>query len=581
MFVMKYKKASENAYRTSPGIFLVRRAGDIDNYIYLRFNSGTLSAESANHWQFLFEPISDPLSESQSDSTLVDVNGRVIFHYLENSPDTSKPNNGVTKIALPDGAFIEYSGSRRLGSLAGFPPVNVSPAGLNEWDLFTNTSDEQIQFSFDNGPEFFIAAVTEQIVDRFSNYKNLYEDLSLIGLNMYSGKSVQDLRSFSVFVAQGRRCKLLRTSGTINNIPWGRPNYQYLSPSANGFANTAPDILVDTALDPNDGVGQYASIDSLNLEQLARSKKFCEVNKLFMDGVIADPSSWREFWSSTAGFSLLELAKVGGQDTLIPAVPYDRTTGAITTIVPVVALFNPGNILEDSYKEEFIDYGSSTQDVIVTSVYRSLDGSGMFPIKKSVDIQLTNTVEENATKETLDLSNFVTRRDQAILVAKFLCQSRRHSRRAVEFKTFPTDSPVFPGAYVYVELAQNQWNNIYTGIIESGGSLNMPSSPSIANGTYSALCYRPGNKGTVSLTNIQVVDGKAVKLAGYAGHLFVLGTVLKNKRVFKVTEVMMDEEGEVTIRGIEHATDTSGNSLISRGLATKVNGLFLIDGRPE
>jgi hypothetical protein len=581
MFMLKYKKPSDNDYRTVPGIFVVRRTGDIENYAYLRFNSGTSSIGLASHWQFLFEPVADPLSESRSNPALTTASGRIVFHYLENSPDKSKPNNGVTKVSLPNGAFIEYSGSSKIGTMAGFPPVNVSPRGLNEWDLFTATSDEQIQFSFDNGPEFSIAAVTEQIIDNFSNYKKLYEDLSLVGLNMYSGKSVQDLRSFSVFVTQGRRCRLLRTSGTVNNIPWGQPNYQYLFPSANGFANTAPDIFIDTALDPNDGVGQYASIDSLNIEQLARSKKFCEVNKLFMDGVIADPSSWREFWSSTAGFSLLELAKIGGQDTLLPAVPYDRTTGAITTIVPVVALFNPGNILEDSYKEEFIDYGSSTQDVIVTAIYRSLDSSGMFPIKKSVDIQLTNTVEENAIKETLDLSNFVTRRDQAILVAKFLCQSRRHSRRAVEFKTFPTDSPVFPGAYVYVELAQNQWNNIYTGIIESGGSLNMPSSPSIANGTYSALCYKPGNKGTVSLADIQVVDGKAAKLTGYAGHLFVLGTVLKNKRVFKVTEVMMDEEGEVTIRGIEHATDTSGNSLISRGLATKVNGLFLIDGRPE
>lgn len=581
MFVLKYKKTSDNDYRVVPGIFVVRRTGDIENYVYLRFNSGTSSVDLAGHWQFLFEPVADPLAESRSNPALTNASGRIVFHYLENSPDKSRPNNGVSKVSLPNGAFIEYSGSSKIGTTAGFPPVNVSPGGLNEWDLFTATSDEQIQFSFDNGPEFSIAAVTEQIIDSFSNYEKLYEDLSLIGLNMYSGKSVQDLRSFSVFVTQGRRCKLLRTSGTINNIAWGQPNYQYLPPTANGFANTAPDIFIDTALDPNDGVGQYASIDSLNIEQLARSKKFCEVNKLFMDGVIAEPSSWREFWSSTAGFSLLELAKIGGQDTLLPAVPYDKTTGQVTTSLPIVALFNPGNILEDSYKEEFIDYGSSTQDVIVTAIYRSLDGSGMFPIKKSVDVQLTDAVEENAIKETLDLSNFVTRRDQAILVAKFLCQSRRHSRRAVEFKTFPTDSPVFPGAYIYVELAQNQWNNIYTGIIESGGSLNTPSSPSIVDGTYSALCYRPGNQGTVSLSNIQVVNGRATKLSGYAGQLFVLGTVLRNKRVFKVTEVMMDEEGEVTIRGIEHATDANGNSLISRGLATKIGGLFLLDGRPE
>jgi hypothetical protein len=43
----------------------------------------------------------------------------------------------------------------------------------------------------------------------------------------------------------------------------------------------------------------------------------------------------------------------------------------------------------------------------------------------------------------------------------------------------------------------------------------------------------------------------------------------------------MDEEGEVTIRGVEHGTDADGLSLISHGLDAFVPGLFLIDGRRE
>jgi len=48
-----------------------------------------------------------------------------------------------------------------------------------------------------------------------------------------------------------------------------------------------------------------------------------------------------------------------------------------------------------------------------------------------------------------------------------------------------------------------------------------------------------------------------------------------------VTEVSMDEEGEVTIRAVEHATDANGKSRIANGLAKRVPGLFLIDGMPE
>jgi hypothetical protein len=34
--------------------------------------------------------------------------------------------------------------------------------------------------------------------------------------------------------------------------------------------------------------------------------------------------------------------------------------------------------------------------------------------------------------------------------------------------------------------------------------------------------------------------------------MFVLGAQSNRKRVFRVTEVQMDEEGEVTVKAIEH-----------------------------
>jgi hypothetical protein len=54
--------------------------------------------------------------------------------------------------------------------------------------------------------------------------------------------------------------------------------------------------------------------------------------------------------------------------------------------------------------------------------------------------------------------------------------------------------------------------------------------------------------------------------------LFVLGTAARSKRVFRVVEVEMDEEGEITVRATEHPCDTSGQSLI----ADFSDGLFTI-----
>ena len=583
MFIVKFKRTNEVNYNYFPGIFVIRRAADIDNFVYLRFNSNNIPAAN---WQFKFEPVIDPIAEFSAHPELILRDGSRIFHYLENSgsPVSYQLAANLKTVVTNGKGYLafEYNGSF-AGHKNSLPPIDDNPEGMSEWDLFTNTSDDQVNFSFDNGPEMVLAAVTEQIVTPFSDFPGLYRDLALFGLNMYSGKSVQDLRSFSLFVSQGRRSRLLRTSGAVNGRAWGRydKDSDYLSPEPNGNANTAPDIFIDTILDENDGIGKYATLESTNLEQLARSKKFCEKNKLFMDCVIAEPTSWRAFWAQNAGYSLLELAKVGGQDVLVPAVPYDKDTGEITTQIQISALFNPGNILEDSYKEEFIDYGSNTQDVILTAIYRVMGTDSTFSRNVSVEVRLSDTIEENALRETVDMSAFVTRREQAIAVAKFLCQVRRYSQKAIEFKTFPTDSPVFPGAYIYVELAQNQWDNIYTGTIESGGFLNTALSPSIPDGTYAALCYEPTNKGTKKLSQVLVAGGRAGEMAGYAGQLFVLGFRVENRRIFRVTEVLMDEEGEVTIRGVEHGTNNAGDSLISRGLANRVAGLFTIDSRPE
>lgn len=647
MFLVKYKKTKDKNFRFVKGIFVVSRAADVDNFIYFRFDSGLERLEDRYHWQFEIEPIHDCIAEF-STRDLTDTQGRFRFFYLENSGD---PRRISAAGAEDDKSSIIFTGSVRISNNK-LPPLNNTVPKTNEWDLFSHTSDTQLQMSFDGGPEFTVTAVTEQIRENFNNYKDrngeqqLYKDLALLGFNMYSGRSVQDLRSFTVFVEKGRRSRLLRTSGEVDGIKWGSPLFEYLpgykngdsqrNPKigsdalikgtsyyitdigntnwqeaglptnttaavgevfiakgpvsgtgkvrAGGFPNTAPDIFVDTLLDANDGIGKYAGdLFSIDLEQLARSKKFCEKNQLFMDGVIAEPTSWRQFWSETAGFSLLELTKQDGKESLVPAVPYNKRTGSIERSLQISALFNPGNILEDSYKEEFIDYGAGAEDVVVTVVYRDNESEGAFPRNNSVDVMLRDTQEENAFRETIDTSTFVTNRNQAILLGKYLCQVRRHSRRSIEFKTFPTDSFVAPGSYIYVEFAQNQWNRIQTGIIGEGGKLNLPFGETIKDGSYQMLIYNPvmiENK-TVYKEAEPIVDGASAVLRKFKDHVFVLGQVRRNKRVFRATEVSMDEEGEVTIKGVEHGTDADGLSLISEGLGEFVPGLFLIDGNLE
>lgn len=527
-FWVRYRRTGQEWARL-PYIFAVRRGADVDNFISLKF----IADDNQGNWQFRFDPIAETAAEMAT-------NGFADFAYIENSGDT-------VIIPGPAGGQFTFLGSiqERKGLR---PPLNANPSEVDEWGLFSVRSDTQISFSFEGGPEFAITAVTEQRVESFDNYPNLYQGLQLMGFNAYSGQGIQDLRSLSVFVLEGKKLRRLRDDGTYPEQPDGSSSY-------------APDIFLDTILDPQNGIGRFAKIGGVDLEALALAKRFCRQNGLFMDGVIADKAPWRQFWAEVAPFSLLELGRVGGRETLVPAVPCDEA-GNITREVTITALFNQGNILEDSYREEFIDFGSNVQDLIASVIYRDTEIDGTFPRNRSVEVSRADATEANAVRQTFDLSQYVTNRSQAILFGKLLCNQRRHIRRAIDFSTFPTDSVLEPGSYIYVAIGENQWDQVTTGVVEAGGVLNTPIGQVPDANDLKALVYQSGSA-VVQVDSVTVTNGTAAALEQYAGRLFVLGQTITKKRVFRVTEVQMDEEGQVTVSAIEHPCVESGGRTLS------------------
>jgi hypothetical protein len=573
MFVLWYRFDNTGTYSRLPYIFCCRGFNEQNVFTYVKL----VSRNVARFIEVKIEAVVDTFTEIRTFRTRG-------YCYLNATGPLLVLDADLTG---NPGLEVYFNGSAYLdGSRGDYPPFNKSPLNTSEFDLFNYDAFSQTTFSFDSSTEVQLTAVSEQLIEPWAKYSpNLYRGLSTLALHVVSGSGTQDLRSVSAYVTEGKRVRLLPTSlNFFGNEATGAPNGDAISSFASSVPSNstsfAPDIFLDTVLDRINGIGRYARLHSIDIMQLAQSKRFCQRNRLFMDGVIADGRPWREFWAQVAPFSLLELGKIGGRETLVPALPYVKSTGAITRAISITALFNQGNILDDSFKEEFIDYGTSVQDVVVTLIYRDVERNGIFPRNNSVEIKRTDTQDANAIRESLDISQFVTTRAQAILLGKYLCQVRRFNRRAIEFKTFPTDIFVMPGSYVYVETSNNQWDGIYTGRIEAGGVLNLPIASNLRNGTYNVLTYGSSD-GTRSFTNVQVTDGVAATLSALTGQLFVLGQAVRNKRVFRVTEVSMEEEGETTIRAVEHPCDTNGLSFIAQGLDTYVPGLFTIDGKAE
>jgi len=535
LFWMHYKKPEDERFTRIPYVLAIRNGKEVDIYTHLRF-----WAASKEKWQFKFEPIVDLPAElrTHNDGQQIDILYLRTFGYGLN--DRQKTIN------IGSGHQLVFRGIIRK-TVRLRPKLNRTPQFVDEWGLFSLRSDTQIAFSFDSGPEHTLTAVTEQ--RREALPPTIYQDLAMLGLNIYSGQGVQDLRSLSAWVSKGKKVKKLADNGDISEDIVSSTSF-------------APEIFLDTILDATNGIGSYANINGIDKVRLGIAQKFCRENNYYMDGVIAEPQSWREFWSTVAPYSLLEFARIGGKETLVPAVPYD-VFGKVTRNVSISALFNQGNILEDSYKEEFLDYGDNTQDLIATILYRDTQNDDVFPSNTSVTIALVDANEALSIRQTFNLSDFVTNRTQALHYGMLLCQQRRLSRRAVEFKTFPTESPIEPGSYIYVQTDQNQWDDFRSGIVEADGKLNTPLAEDPINGSYTALLYSGSPKEGIVKLSVSVTDSQSASFAPYEGWLFVLGNAVTTKRVFRVTEVTMEEEGEITVRAIEHPCEEIGGQTLS------------------
>ena len=546
-FRFSYKKADENdsQWKVHPTLFAVRQSSESEAY-----NDFNFYAPSRAKYAFKIDPVYDVASE-------IALNGQAKFAVLD-SHETKKRNDNSG-----DNGFVWWNGKEKDSLRSGtnlFPNLEErGPKLTNEWDVFSVNTDTQVQFSFEGGPELMLTAVTEQ---QISSTEGVYKDLSLLSLNMFANRGIQDLRNVTAFVTEGKM------SYRVNNLtqPSGRST------------SYAPDIFVDTVLDKVNGIGRYAPSTVLDQPSLQLAKNFCNFNNLptepdldsgnsvgsislHMDGVIADSSSWREFWVNNAPFSLLEFARKNGKETLVPALPTNSSGKAAESdgrpiALTISALFTTGNILEDSYKEEFLDYGASTQDLVASMVYREEYTKSIFQRKRTVEVQLSRIASDNtAIRETFDLSAFVTSRQQAIMFGKMLVNQRRYIRRGVEFKTFPSSNPIEPGAFIYVDIGLNSWDRTSSGVIGAGGALNSPLQDSIPSGTYNFLIYNRDNSAVEAQNSITVSNGVASSLSGRDGQLYVMGISSNKKRVFRVTEVEMDEEGEVTVRAIEYPCD--------------------------
>ena len=566
-FRMFYKRQGDSDFEPVLLMFAVRRGSESDFYTQIRFKGSNGTAEQPpSRWSFKFEPVYDPAAEFTSGFGFED------YAFLE---DTTEEHQ---VFSIDSQTKVSWSGRKvAANSLLGYFPDEDErgPIDTNEWDMFSVNSDTNIQFSHEAGPEITLTAVTEQQFATQDVISDKYKTMTMIALGIYSNRGLQELRSVSALVKKGKDCKKINVSNNTmsNNV---------------NSSSFAPDIFADTLLDRVNGVGKYINSSNVDIPSLALAKQFCTNNNLprhessagrvtmFMDGIIADAGSWREFWINAAPFSLLELARKNGKDTLVPALPVNDNGEACrddgTPIeINVSALFTTGNILQDSYKEEFLNYSTNTEDLIASVIYREFKENDVFNRNRTVDVRLAGVGDEGI-RETFDLSQFVTQKEQAVMFGKLLCNQRRYIRKGIEFRTFPSEAALEPGAFIYVDIGLKHWDRYSSGVVMKDGLLNAPlmnRQDEKNDEPFEFLLHKPLTGETESESAVSVSTANGISTATFAGNktyegwMFVMGEARPTKRVFRVTELAIEEGGELSVKAIEYPCNGQGRAEIA------------------
>jgi hypothetical protein len=151
-FRFYYKTVNQANYERMPVLLAVRRGSESDAYLGLYFEpkNGKTGKNNRTRWQFKFEPVHDPMAHfnETTDSTVGFIEGTGSYQVIKDTIGGSF--GGTTGSQL--GFYGRVVTGLARGGLEGMPKAD--PEDTFEYDLFSNNTDTQVQFSFENGPEF-------------------------------------------------------------------------------------------------------------------------------------------------------------------------------------------------------------------------------------------------------------------------------------------------------------------------------------------------------------------------------------------------------------------------------------------
>ena len=483
----------------------------------------------------------------------------VTFTNQETYQADIKVQDGGTKYKVGDVVTINgLAGTPGLKVTAVSDP-NIGAKILEPFDAIADVymNDGQ-EGSHQNGPEHAIVYVNEQRenikLDKQATttapiaYAPVYKDMTLLGLQLRSGKEWSSFNNFTYYAKQG--CKIRKIINEANGN-----TYDVTSTAVEAASNLYPEILYHLV-----ATSSLMPTTMIDWDGFAEGCKVCLANNFYWDGVLSAPVNIRDWGHENAQYFFLDFMVLGGKLSLQPTFPVNKgsdlngyTLGGAYDRKPLIsALFTDGNIIEDSLSVNWYPAEQRKAPQVLVTLRDEVENG--FAETRNIQVKRNDPANPNPQVEAVDFTGFCTSADHAIQFAKLLINMRYHITHVISFKTLPSGLALQPGQYFRVSSQARHVERFQNGYVLEDGTV--VSSNPMAAGTYTVYFWRSGMPEVEERSMVIGATGKTTP--EFANSVFTEYNDTTSNRLYKAEQIAYDEEGMVEITGSHVPLETDG-----------------------
>ena len=413
-----------------------------------------------------------------------------------------------------------------------------------------------VEKSNSTSPEHEIVYINEAQVN---DDKAKMLDLTIAGLSLKASRSFTALDQLRCWLGSGLPVERLHPA----------PRKAYGDSNTVGPSNLFTDLVYFLLTDQRAGAGGLLGIDGENpylveKQDLVNTSKFLEAQKLFFNGPIVERTNLRQFISELAPYFLCNFIISDGKFSLKPAVPTLKGGEIDTGVVNVKQIFTGGNILEDSYKLEYL--GAEERRAFKAVVRYRQERKNRLPEEQVVIVKGTDSTGDFASpgtvflpEEQFDLTQFCTSKHHAIQVAKYFLALRAYVTHTISFSTTAEGLDIGAGSYIKVITEASPYNAANTGTVNSSGAIT--SVVDMPDGFYKVNFFKTGSD-DIENDTMQVSNGK-VSNSVFHNIVFTVEDTTVSENIYIVEQLTFSQDGIVDIVASEHPCNNDGTSKIA------------------